>query len=51
MNWTALIYFGMMLMSLMWYAVAARKWYTGPRTLVATSGPGGGSVAGQDSDN
>lgn len=32
MNWTVVVYFGPMLCSLIYYAVYARKWYTGPKS-------------------
>lgn len=31
MNWTVLIYGGAMFLSLVWYAVDARKWFKGPK--------------------
>jgi hypothetical protein len=31
MNWTCLLYGGTMLLSLIWYAVSARKWFVGPK--------------------
>ena len=31
MNYTCLIYGGTMLFALCWYAVDARKWFTGPK--------------------
>lgn len=33
-NYTCLIYFGTMLLSLIYYAVDARKWFKGPRVNV-----------------
>lgn len=34
MNYTCLIYFGVMGLALLWYAVSARKWYKGPKVNV-----------------
>ncbi|KAK4503849.1 hypothetical protein PRZ48_004764 [Zasmidium cellare] len=34
MNWTCLIYGGVMLIAMVWYAVDARKWFKGPRINV-----------------
>jgi hypothetical protein len=31
MNWTCLVYGGIMFLSLLWYAVDARRWFKGPR--------------------
>lgn len=32
MNWTVVVYFGPMLLSLVYYYAAARKWYVGPKS-------------------
>lgn len=32
MNWTVVVYFGPMLMALIWFLVDAHKWYEGPRS-------------------
>jgi hypothetical protein len=32
MNWTALVFFGPLLLSLIWYLVDAHKWYKGPKS-------------------
>ena len=32
MNWTALVFFGPMLLSLIWFLVDAHKWYKGPKS-------------------
>lgn len=32
MNWTVLVYFGPMLMALIWFLVDAHKWYEGPKS-------------------
>ncbi|CDK28898.1 unnamed protein product [Kuraishia capsulata CBS 1993] len=32
MNWTVLVYFGPMLLAILWFAIDARKWFTGPKT-------------------
>ncbi|KAL9616293.1 MAG: hypothetical protein Q9160_008833 [Pyrenula sp. 1 TL-2023] len=34
MNYTCLIYFGVMGLALVWYAISARKWYKGPKVNV-----------------
>jgi hypothetical protein len=34
MNYTSLIYGGVMLFALLWYAIDARKWFKGPRINV-----------------
>lgn len=34
MNYTCLIYGGVMSLSLLWYAIDARKWFKGPRINV-----------------
>lgn len=34
MNYTCLIYGGVMSLSLLWYAVDARKWFKGPKINV-----------------
>ena len=34
MNYTCLIYGGAMSLSLLWYAVDARKWFVGPKINV-----------------
>lgn len=34
MNYTCLIYGGVMFLALMWYAIDARKWFKGPRINV-----------------
>lgn len=34
MNWTCVVYFGPMLMALIWFVVDARKWYVGPRVNI-----------------
>ena len=34
MNYTCLIYGGVMFLALLWYAVDARKWFKGPRINV-----------------
>jgi hypothetical protein len=34
MNYTCLIYGGVMFLSLVWYAIDARKWFKGPRINV-----------------
>jgi hypothetical protein len=31
MNWTCLVYGLPMLVALLWFAIDARKWYTGPK--------------------
>jgi amino acid transporter len=31
MNWTVVVYFGPLSLALFWYAVSARKWFTGPK--------------------
>lgn len=31
MNWTVIVYFGPMLLSLLWFVIDAHKWYKGPR--------------------
>lgn len=35
MNWTVIVYFGPMLMSLLWFMVDAHKWYKGPRPNIS----------------
>lgn len=34
MNWTVVVFFGPMLMFIIWFVVDAHKWYTGPRPNV-----------------
>ena len=34
MNYTVLVYFGVMSLALLWYAVSARKWFKGPKINV-----------------
>lgn len=34
MNWTALVYGAPMLGSLIWWVVAARKWFKGPKVNI-----------------
>lgn len=34
MNWTCLVYFGVLFLSLVWYAVDAHKWYKGPKANI-----------------
>jgi len=34
MNWTALVYFGPMLLVTIWYFVDAHKWYHGPKNNI-----------------
>lgn len=34
MNWTVLVYFGPMLMALVWFMVDAHKWYKGPKSNI-----------------
>ena len=33
MNWTCVVYGGIMFLAIMWYALDARKWFKGPRVL------------------
>lgn len=35
MNWTVIVYFGPMLLSLLWFIVDAHKWYKGPRPNIS----------------
>lgn len=35
MNWTCLVYFGLILLTTIWFVVDARRWYVGPRTNIS----------------
>jgi hypothetical protein len=49
MNWASLLYGGVMLLALLWYAVDARKWYKGPKQNIQEygNGRGGGIIEGE----
>lgn len=36
MNWTCVVYGGVMMIVLVWYAVDARKWFRGPKVFDQT---------------
>jgi len=36
MNWTCVVYGGVMMIVLVWYAVNARKWFRGPKVFDQT---------------
>jgi len=45
MNYTVLVYFGVMAVTVLWYAVSARKWFKGPKINVQHA------IHGQDLGN
>lgn len=47
MNWTALIYGGVMFLALSYYAISARTWFKGPRVNVETTHGGAEVLEGQ----
>lgn len=44
MNYTSLLYGGVMTLSLIWYAVDARKWFVGPKANLTYEGTGAAQV-------
>ncbi|EXJ80126.1 hypothetical protein A1O1_08268 [Capronia coronata CBS 617.96] len=50
MNWTCLIYGGVMLIALSWYAISGRKWFKGPRVNVQYIHEGTEIVEGHPAD-
>lgn len=56
MNWTVVVYFGPMLMALLWFVIDAHKWYNGPKPNIDSDdlvygNTHNGLIYGGDKDN
>lgn len=51
MNWTCLIYGGVMTIALSYYALSARKWFKGPRVNIDYTHEGMEVLEGQAQDD